>query len=177
MKTLRFFILLLLSCSFTYGDVTAKAEDVSISQITFAYDGPCGPIPVRTFIVFGRDSIDYSQIQSGNILQSWNRKIEPADFDAMEKVIDQYDLYKSENVEFQYTQEKTVGIPLGRPRLGCMSAGSGPTRIALEGENLTHSFIISGAVCPEDLPLGVQELYKLRNELIEKYQQGLSTKP
>jgi hypothetical protein len=104
LKTLRFFILLLLSCSFTYGDVTVKAEDVSISQITFAYDGPCGPVPVRTLIVFGRDSIDYSQIQSDNILKSWHRKIEPADSDAMEKVIDEYALYKSEDVEFQYTQ-------------------------------------------------------------------------
>jgi hypothetical protein len=174
MKILHLIILLLvLSCTFTCHDEAAKAGDVSINQIIFTNNGPNIPDPVRTIVVFSPDSIDYSQLQSGNILKLWHKEIEPTDFDSIEQIINEYTLCKSEDVVLPYSLDKIESVPplLLRARVGCLASGWRGMEITIEAEYLKHSFKIYGSVCHEDWPIGVQILVTRRDELIKKYQQ------
>lgn len=128
---------------------------IPVTKVTFADKGAVVPEPVTTTTVFSPNFIEYTSMQNGVILEQWQKSMDPADFDDMASIINEYELYDSDDVVRASDDDEP------------WTGWSGMT-ITIETSNDLHTFEIMGDVDPEKWPDGVRELVNLMDALVEK---------
>ncbi len=146
---------LLLGCDDDSDD--PDPEVMTIDGVTFLDKGAVVPEPVTTTVIMTSGAIEHVSYQSGKVIDRWSQEIESSDFDSIEKIIQDYNLFQRGDVEPGEGQEPCVGW-------------DGMT-VTINGSGSAHSFDISGNACYDDQwPDGVRVLIDRKEELVEKYQ-------
>jgi hypothetical protein len=133
------------------------SSNIPITQVTFVDKGAVVPDPISTTVIIKSDSIEYLSTQSGNIINQWSKQIQSSEFNSVQQLIDNYNLFYSDD------------ITLGNGQSPC-EGWQGMT-ITMDGTDSSHTINIMGDVCArEQWSEGVHALFDLKDELVTKYQ-------
>ena len=153
---LHYICIVLFLGSFIFWGCKPQCDDTPVSRVTFVDKGVVVPDYVITRVIISPDSIEHIiASENGTVEEQWSKPIEASDFDAMQQIIDEHNLFCANDVK-------------GQP--GC--AGWQGMAITISGtDNSTQTIDIMGTACKKELwPAGVRELIELEDELVEKYQ-------
>jgi hypothetical protein len=161
---LRYLWLVLLIGISVLSGCGAKDSDYSgfifLDRLTILNKGAATLYPTTVTVTITPSGIEYiAQNADVGVISQWSRKIDPADYFAAQQIINQYQLYQSDDVT----------LPDGT--MGCM--GHMGMTITIEPfAGTSHAFDIAGnTMCKRSSwPEGVQALINLQDNLIVKYQ-------
>jgi hypothetical protein len=146
---------ILVGCN-DHSDDSKDSNTIPVSEVSFVDKGAVVPNPVSTTDTITPDSIEYVKSQSNTIIEEWSKPIESSDFDSVQRIINEYDLFNGSD------------IILAEGQMPC--AGWQGMTVTLVGTNTTHTINIPGSVCSRDRwTEGVRALVELKEDLVEKY--------
>ena len=139
----------------------SNSESIPVTQVTFTQRLDIGP-DIFTTVTITPNSIEYVRTESGNITRQWSKQIEVSDFNSIQKIINDYNIFQSDNITLDTIATSDIIAE-------CI--GVGDTTITINRiDDSSHTFDISGVVYPEYWPEGVRALVELKGELVAKYQ-------
>jgi hypothetical protein len=123
-----------------------------VESVTFLDNGAVSENPVSTTIIFKSGTAQYSQTQSGKVINGWSADFDATYFLSFQQIIADHGLLKQENIVLKPGQT------------GC--EGWRGMAILIGTGSASHEFTISGDVCRDDLPEGVRELIEKRDAFL-----------
>jgi len=158
MKLNYLYIALFLGASISFG-CKHYCDDMPVSQVTFVDKGGVYPGFVTTKVIISPDSIEHIIVsENGTIDEQWSQQIQSSDFDVLQQIIDEHDLFCADDITLRKWQSACTGW-------------QGMTITIRATDNSSHAIDIEGAICiKEQWPAGVRELVELEDALVEKYQ-------
>jgi len=142
-------LFLITGCS-GYSDNHIDAEVLSVAV---SNKGAVTPNPISTTAVIKSDAIEFSKIQSGQVIEKWIKKAQPTNLASLQSKISQFNLFNASDITLQPGQQACTGW-------------QGMT-IVMGISDSEHTLNVDGSVCDRtQWPEGIRELVNLHDSLV-----------
>lgn len=142
-------LLAIAACS----DNSNNSNNADIISVSFMNKGAVAPNSVSTKVVLKADSIEFSKIISGQVVEKWVKQAHQADFSPIQNKIIEHDLFGAYDVT----------LLSGQPSCSGWQGMS----IVIEKADSAHTLNIDGSVCSRaQWPAGISELVNLQESII-----------
>ncbi len=136
----------------------SNSENITVTQVTFTHRDSRGPDNYET-VTITSNSIETVSTASGNITRQCSKQIEEADFNSIQKIINDYNLFQSDDITTDIF-DTPDGLHLD------VMGGTDTTITINRSDDSSHTFVIGGGVSSGYWPEGVRALVELKSDLL-----------